>query len=103
MPCRAFGSSISFTLAAELLDLASVALTLSATPGSRPGSSIPQTPKRRPSRRSALGRGISPGMPREVESQGSFPWRWRSRIAASVTSRVSGPHWSSDEANAIIP
>ena len=27
----------------------------------------------------------------------------RSSIAASVTSRVSGPHWSSEEAKAIIP
>jgi hypothetical protein len=26
-----------------------------------------------------------------------------SSSAASVTSRVSGPHWSSDDANAIIP
>ena len=103
MPWRAFGRSISCTPPPSSSILASVARTLSATPGSRPGSSIPQTPKRRPSSRSALGSGISPGMPSEVESQGSFPWRWRSRIAASVTSRVSGPHWSSDEANAIIP
>src|ERR671917_585109 len=28
---------------------------------------------------------------------------WRRSSAASVTSRVSGPHWSSDDANAIIP
>ena len=43
------------------------------------------------------------GMPSEVESHGSRPSMWRSRSAASVTSRVSGPHWSSDEAKAIIP
>ena len=83
--------------------MASVARTLSATPGSRPASSMPQKPKRRPSRRSALGSGIPPGTPSEVESQGSLPWRWLNRIAASVTSRVSGPHWSSEEAKAIIP
>jgi hypothetical protein len=28
---------------------------------------------------------------------------WRSISAASVTSRVNGPAWSSEEANAIIP
>ena len=43
------------------------------------------------------------GRPSEVESQGSWPSSARSIRAASVTSRVSGPHWSSDEAKAIIP
>ncbi len=103
MPCPAFGSSICSTPPPSSSILARVAFTASATPGSSPASSIPQIPKRRPSSRSALGSGISPGMPSEVESQGSRPWRWRSRIAASVTSRVSGPHWSSEEAKAIIP
>jgi hypothetical protein len=42
-------------------------------------------------------------MPTQVESQGSGPAIARSRSAASVTSRVSGPHWSSEDANAIIP
>jgi hypothetical protein len=39
----------------------------------------------------------------EVESRSSWPTMWRSSSAASVTSRVSGPAWSNDEANAIIP
>ena len=50
-----------------------------------------------------MGRRTSSGMPVEVESHGSRPTMWRSSSAASVTSRVSGPAWSSDEANAIIP
>ena len=103
MPYFAFGSSICSTAPPSSSILARVAFTCSATPGSSPGSSMPQTPKRRPSRRSALGSGMPSGMPSEVESHGSRPWRWLSRIAASVTSRVSGPHWSSEEAKAIIP
>src|SRR3954453_13797150 len=61
------------------------------------------TPKRRPSSDSALGRRISSGCWSDVESHLSRPIIWRESSAASVTSRVSGPHWSSDEANAIIP
>ena len=103
MPYFAFGSSISSTPPPSSSIRASVAFTSAATPGSRPGSFIPQTPNLRPSSRSALGSVTPSGMPIEVESQGSRPWRWLSRIAASVTSRVSGPHWSSEEAKAIIP
>ena len=61
------------------------------------------TPKRRPSRRSAVGSSIGSGRPVEVESHPSAPTMWRNSSAASVTSRVSGPAWSSDEAKAIIP
>jgi hypothetical protein len=103
MPYFAFGSSICSTPPPSSSIRASVASTCWATPGSSPGSSIPQTPNRSPSRRSALGSSTPPGMPSEVESQGSRPWRWLKSSAASVTSRVSGPHWSSEEANAIIP
>ena len=39
----------------------------------------------------------------EVASQGSWPTIWPSSRAASATVRVSGPAWSSEEANAIIP
>src|SRR3712207_8579657 len=39
----------------------------------------------------------------EVESFGSWPAMWVSMIAASRTERVSGPAWSSDEANATMP
>ena len=46
---------------------------------------------------------IPPSSPTEVESQGSRPCSDASSSAASVTSRVSGPHWSSEEAKAIIP
>ena len=61
------------------------------------------TPRRMPSRRSALGRSIVPGKPIDVESRSSWPTICPSSSAASVTSRVSGPAWSSDEAKAIIP
>ena len=43
------------------------------------------------------------GKAERVASHGSRPIMWRSSSAASVTSRVSGPAWSSDEAKAIIP
>ena len=55
------------------------------------------------SRSSRLGATIPPSIPTEVESQGSRPCSAASSSAASVTSRVSGPHWSSEEAKAIIP
>ena len=61
------------------------------------------TPKRMPSRLSALGSATSSGNSSEVESHGSLPTMWLKSSAASVTSRVSGPAWSSDDANAIIP
>ena len=43
------------------------------------------------------------GSPTEVASHASRPAMWPKSSAASVTSRVSGPAWSSDEAKAIIP
>ena len=51
----------------------------------------------------AVGATIGCGSPIEVASRGSRPAMWDSSSAASVTSRVSGPAWSSEEANAIIP
>jgi hypothetical protein len=56
-----------------------------------------------PSSRSAVGVATSSGKSSEVESQSSRPTMWRSSSAASVTSRVIGPHWSSEDAKAIIP
>ena len=58
-------------------------------------------PRRDPSR---AGSSIAPGSSTEVESQRvAPPTMCESSSAASVTSRVSGPAWSSDEAKAIIP
>ena len=51
----------------------------------------------------AAGRSIVPGKPIDVESRSSWPTMWRSRSAASVTSRVRGPAWSRLEAKAIMP
>src|SRR5919202_6974210 len=56
-----------------------------------------------PSRRSALGSLTSSGNSTDVASRSSRPTMWPNSSAASVTSRVSGPAWSSDDANAIIP
>ncbi len=50
-----------------------------------------------------MGARTGSGRPSEVESQGSWPAIAPSSRAASVTSRVNGPAWSSDEAKAIIP
>ena len=50
-----------------------------------------------------LGSSIPPSIPIEVESQGSRPSTAPRTSAASVTSLVRGPHWSSEEAKAIIP
>ena len=54
----------------------------------------------------ALGRraGVTPsGCSSEVESHGSRPTSAAVSSAASATLRVSGPHWSSEEAKAIMP
>jgi hypothetical protein len=51
----------------------------------------------------AVGALTGSGRPSEVESQGSAPAIAPSSSAASVTSRVNGPAWSSEDANAIIP
>ena len=61
------------------------------------------TPNLSPERSSRLGSSIPPSIPTEVESSGSLPYITPSSSAASVTSRVNGPHWSSEEAKAIIP
>ncbi len=45
----------------------------------------------------------SSGRPSDVESQGSCPVICASSSAESATVRVSGPHWSSEDANATIP
>ena len=82
----------------------SVASKTSRTPPSIASpSSWTGTPKRSPERSSRLGGTIPPSIPTEVESIGSRPSSAASIRAASVTSRVSGPHWSSEEAKAIIP
>ena len=49
------------------------------------------------------GESTLPSIPTEVESQRSRPSVARRSSAASVTSRVSGPHSSREEAKAIIP
>ena len=46
---------------------------------------------------------IGSGNASEVESHGSSPTIAANSSAASVTSRVNGPAWSSEEAKAIIP
>ena len=61
------------------------------------------TPMRIPCRSVALGSAIGSGRRIEVESRGSSPTIAPSSSAASVTSRVNGPAWSSEEAKAIIP
>ena len=106
MPCGACGSSVSETSPPSSSISATVRSKTSRTPGSIPSASPASslgTPKLRPRRSSRLGSSIPPSMPIEVESQWSRPSiAWRSS-AASVTFRVSGPHWSSEEAKAIIP
>ena len=75
-----------------------------STPGSIPSpESSSGTPRRTPCRSVRRGSSTGPGSPTEVESHGSLPAIAPNRSAASVTSRVNGPAWSSDEAKAIIP
>jgi hypothetical protein len=79
-------------------------LKASSTPPSMPSPlSSSGTPSVTPSRRSALGSAIGSGNASEVASHSSWPTMCLSSSAASVTSRVSGPAWSSEEAKAIIP
>ena len=74
------------------------------TPGSTPSPVRSSgTPSVIPSRRHAVGSRTSCGNATDVESHLSRPTMWRKSSAASVTSRVSGPAWSSEEAKAIIP
>ena len=75
-----------------------------STPSSMPSpESSSGTPRRTPRRSVAVGRPIGSGNASEVESHGSWPTIAPNSSAQSVTSRVSGPAWSSEEANAIIP
>ena len=78
----------------------------SFTPDSIPSASEASSlgmPKLRPLRSSRLGSSTPPSIPIEVESHGSRPSTACRTSAASVTSLVRGPHWSSEEAKAIIP
>ena len=61
------------------------------------------TPKRTPSRRSALGSATSSGNASEVESQGSRPTMCLKQQRGVGDVARERPAWSSDEANAIIP
>ena len=104
MPCSACGRPISAISPPSSSIRATVASKTARTPGSSAASpSSRGTPKRRPVRSSRLGSSIPPAIPTEVESRGSLPCITARRSAASVTSRVSGPHWSSEEAKAIMP
>ena len=104
MPCSACGSGVSAISPPSSSIRFSVASKAARTPGSiAPSASSAGTAKRRPFRSSPRGARIPPSIPTEVESQGSPPCIAASSSAASVTSRVSGPHWSSEEAKAIIP
>jgi hypothetical protein len=81
-----------------------VALNVSSTPGSIPSpESSSGTPRRIPIRFVAVGALTGSGSPSDVLSHRSAPAIAPSSSAASVTSRVNGPAWSSEEANAIIP
>ena len=104
MPCSACGSETSAISPPSSSIRSRVASKTARTPASIESSpSSAGTPKRSPFRSSRLGASTPPSIPTEVESQGSRPCIAASSSAASVTSRVSGPHWSSEEAKAIIP
>ena len=82
----------------------SVASNAARTPGSMPSPvSSSGTPSRIPSRRSAVGIRTGSGSPSDVASQWSLPTRCENSSAESATVRVSVPHWSSEEAKAIMP
>ena len=86
------------------LAIAIVSSKLAITPGSMPSPvSSPGTPSRTPRRSVAVGRPTGSGKASEVESHGSSPTIAPNSSAESVTSRVNGPAWSSEEAKAIIP
>ena len=81
-----------------------MARNASSTPASIPSPvSSSGTPSRMPLRSVASGGLTGSGRPSAVESQRSLPAMAASSSAASVVSRVNGPAWSSEEANAIIP
>ncbi len=84
--------------------MSSVAWKASSTPASMPSPvSSSGTPRRMPRRSVAVGRRTGSRRPIDVESHGSAPAIASSSSAASVTSRVNGPAWSSEEAKAIMP
>ena len=92
------------TVAPSWRAFSSVSLNASITPASMPSpASSSGTPSRMPLRSVAVGRLTGSGRPRLVLSQGSGPTIADSSSAASVTSRVNGPAWSSEDAKAIIP
>ena len=105
MPCSACGSGDLGDLAAELLDPLQRRLEDRAHAGL--DRVVGELGRHRRSAAPSGPRGWAastpPSIPTEVESQGSRPSSAASSSAASVTSRVSGPHWSSEEAKAIIP
>ena len=104
MPCGACGSRIGSTVAPSSRARSSVAWKASRTPGSIPSPvSSSGTPRRMPERSVAVGSCTGSGRPSDVESHGSAPAIAPSSSAASVVSRVNGPAWSSEDANAIIP
>ena len=70
-------------------------------PPPRPAPSARRDAGRRAARHSAA-RPAAGGRQRWSRSD-RVPTMWRSSSAASVTSRVNGPAWSSDDAKAIIP
>ena len=81
-----------------------MALKASSTPGSIPSpDSSSGTPRRMPFRSVAVGSLTGSGSPSACCRTGPAPTIAPSSSAASVTSRVNGPAWSSDDANAIIP
>ena len=106
MPCSACGSSIS-SIRPPSRSISSIERSnTSATPGSTPSAWCEKsraTPTTSPSRSSREGNRTPPSIPTEVESRRSRPSIAPSSRAASVTSRVSGPAWSSDDAKATIP
>ena len=86
------------------LAIASVSWNVASTPSSMPSpDSSAGTPSRSPRRSAALGSPTGSGKASEVESHGSSPTMAPNSSAASVTSRVNGPAWSSEDAKAIIP
>jgi hypothetical protein len=104
MPCGECGSRHGSTSAPSSRARSSVASKAASTPGSMPSPvSSSGTPSRTPRRSVRCGRATGSGRPSAVESHGSGPAMARSSSAASVTSRVNGPAWSSEEAKAIIP
>ena len=105
MPCSACGSGTSAISPPSSSIRFSVASKTARTPGldrvvGQLGGDAEAQARRGPR---GWARSTPPSIPTEVESQGSRPCSAASSSAASVTSRVSGPHWSSEEAKAIIP